>query len=438
MELKCKLCGGNIHFGEGDYCTTCEYCGVSQFIFDYLDKDSEDYEEQVEIIKEEKELFEKTYFEYADDVLNADGYCLTSNDFKKIIDFFEKCIDYGEARSLLPIAKTEFIRRVASSSDCALALKYVDELPDLSDDARATLQKSLNDMSGICLIDELKERGYVATLFSVHSAENLLDVMKKAVSAKEKDTDILTEREKEIVSDYLGATEEYIEKYLTEAVRECADINILNEIKSFIPTVKNTFPELRLSDAEDTLTKTIERVNATIRVIEEQLIENKRQEQRKKKITKIGIIAIVCLVILGIVGAIIHNVNGYSAENVSIEVLSKSNLEYSRSTYYYMFEFELSNDSPHDIELVRGTFEIVNKEGRTLSSSSLEMHCDLKADSSEMQNIRLSISEGKDAVELWESDLEDLTIKFRIKTIRFEDGTYKNYSNTKNKIIYGR
>ena len=43
---------------------------------------------------------------------------------------------------------------------------------------------------------------------------------------------------------------------------------------------------------------------------------------------------------------------------------------------------------------------------------------------------------GSVARELWNTELEDLTIKFRVKTIHFEDGTNKNYSDTKNRIIY--
>ena len=101
-----------------------------------------------------------------------------------------------------------------------------------------------------------------------------------------------------------------------------------------------------------------------------------------------------------------------------------------------MFGFEVENNSQHDIKLIGGTMEIFNANGESLAVSNMELQGKLKGDSTEHWNMRLQVNKGDAARELWNSDLSELKITFRIKKIHFEDGTYKNYSNTKNEIIY--
>lgn len=444
MEIKCKLCGGQLNFDEGSFSAKCDSCGISQFIFDYLDKDSEDYDEQVEIIKVEKENFENTYREYADDVINADSYCLTSNDFKKIIIFFEKCIDYKDTPLLLALAKKHFVKNISSFEDCSIALKYIEGMDDLTYEEKEKQKECVSDLAISFAVIDLSDRGYVAILPKELTDENILDVMNKLLEASKKNTDSLNNLEKEIVTRCLKEGVEYIEANCSNAVENSSEIEILFEIKNIIPVLKEQFNELHLFGIEGDLERKISKLDAKNKIIEQERIEKINQEKIKKRFKKMCVFTALSLVILTLVGSMIYKANGYSADNLDIKVISKTNVKfnenladgYTGSGYFYTFEFETTNNSPNDIELIRGDFEIFNKDGRTLSSSSLELHCDLNGKSTDRYNVQLNVYKGNAARELWNTELEDLTIKFRVKTIHFEDGTNKNYSDTKNKIIY--
>ena len=86
--------------------------------------------------------------------------------------------------------------------------------------------------------------------------------------------------------------------------------------------------------------------------------------------------------------------------------------------------------------MIGGTMEIFNSNGESLAVSNMELQGKLKSNSTEHWDMRLQVDKSDAARELWDSDLSELKITFRIKKIRFEDGTYKNYSNTQNEIIY--
>lgn len=444
MEIKCKLCGGQLNFDEGSFSAKCDSCGISQFIFDYLDKDSEDYDDQVEIIKAEKERFENTYREYADDVINADSYCLTSNDFKKIIIFFEKCIDYKDTPLLLALAKKHFIKSISSFEDCSIALKYIEEMDDLTYEEKQKQKEYVSDLAISFAVIDLSDRGYVAILPKELTDENILDVMNKLLEASKKNTDSLNNLEKEIVTRCLKEGVEYIEANCSNAVENSSEIEILFEIKDILPVLKEQFNELHLFGIEGDLERKISELDTKNKIIEQERIEKINQEKRKKRFKKMCVFTVLSLVILTLVGSMIYKANGYSADNLDIKVISKTNVKfnenladgYTGSGYFYTFEFETTNNSPNDIELIRGDFEIFNKDGRTLSSSSLELHCDLNGKSTDTYNVQLNVYKGNAARELWNTELKDLTIKFRVKTIHFEDGTNKNYSDTKNRIIY--
>lgn len=444
MELKCRLCGGRIKFADSSYTTKCEFCGITQFVFDYLDEDSGDYDEKVELIKEEKENFENSYSEYSDDVINADSYCLTSGDFRKIIEFFEKCGDYKDSTELLRLAKRRFVERVSSFSDCSIALKYIEEDSGLTAAEKEERKQGILDLGTSFTIVDLDEKGYLAVLPTEASAENLLRVMRKLSHAKDKDLEGLNRFEKAVVERGFREAADYIKANCTYAVNECSNINVIYEMRDVIPAIKKKIPELQGLEVEAILNERIQILNKQENSLKRNELEKEKRKKRKARFKKICIIAVALWVTLAITVSIINKVNGYSEKNISIAVKSKTNVKFNENTadgyndagYFYDFEFEITNNSPNDIRLIRGNFEILDKEGNTLSTSSLEMHCELKGNSTEMQWVHLNVSKGDNARELWNSELEDLIIKFKIKTIYFKDGTNKNYSDTKNRIIY--
>lgn len=46
MEFKCKSCGAQLHFDQGQISSKCEYCGNTYMIFDFLDKETQRYQEK--------------------------------------------------------------------------------------------------------------------------------------------------------------------------------------------------------------------------------------------------------------------------------------------------------------------------------------------------------------------------------------------------------
>ena len=444
MVIKCKLCGGNLNF-EGELVSAkCDSCGIGQFIFDYLDKESEDYDEQAERIKVEKENFEKSYLSFADDILNADSYCLKAHDFKKAIDFFEKCGDYKEAPQLLKLAKKYFIGKVACFEDCLLAIKYIDEAEDVSNEEKQQSQKEVSDLAVSFKVIELDEKGFLAILPTNPSAENVFLVMEKIRSAKNKDIELLSDFEKNIVFIAYDNATQYIETNTASAVKECADIALLNDIGEIIPDVRYALDGVQLSGIEEIINDRLNELAEQSRVEEQRKRDEEKRHKKEKKSERIRVIAVILSIILLIACFIGYREMGYSANNIKVEVTEKTNLEYNENLadgyagagYFYLFNLELTNKSNNAIELVCGQLEILNSDGATLSSSYVEMYCNLDGKASETHNLRLNVSKGKSARELWNSQLKDLTIKFKIKAIHFKDGTNKNYSNAKNKIIY--
>lgn len=444
MELKCKLCGGRLCFDEGSFSAKCDSCGVSQFIFDYLDKDSDDYDEHIEIIKSEKEEFEKTYLQYADDVINADSYCLTSKDFLKCIDFFEKCDEYKDAQELLSLAKMRFVGKVSSLSECSLAVKFIDESDNLTYDEKEEQKQAISNLAISFAVIELDQKGYVAILPEKSSAENILGVIKKLLEAKDKNTDSLTSFETEIINRCLNEAVEYIQVKCVSAVEECTNIYVLYDLNRFIPSIKEKYYELALWDIEETITKRIEIIEAQNQLIEQEKIQEEKEKKAKEKRRIIKSYIILGVILLIAASFIINWLSGYSHNKVDISVVSKNNDTFNENLadghyqagYFYTFGFEIENNSQHDIKMIGGTMEIFNSNGESLAVSNMELQGKLKSNSTEHWDMRLQVDKSDAARELWDSDLSELKITFRIKKIRFEDGTYKNYSNTQNEIIY--
>lgn len=270
MNIKCKLCGGNLYFDQGSFSAKCDHCGISQFIFDYLDKDSEDYDEQVEIIKSQKEDFENTYLQFADDVINAKNYCHTSKDLKKAIAFFEKCGDYKDSPVLLSLAKKLFITKVASTSDCAVALKFLEEITDLTHEEKEDYTQKLSHLLSVYTVSELKEKGFIVDTPKETSPKNLLSTINSLLTAKEKNQESLSDIEKDIVSSSLSDSVLYIKETAFIAIKNGQNKEILCEIKALIPALKQAFSQLEAWDIESVLNGRIDEITERERLAAEE------------------------------------------------------------------------------------------------------------------------------------------------------------------------
>lgn len=210
------------------------------------------------------------------------------------------------------------------------------------------------------------------------------------------------------------------------------------------PMLLSGYYELTLWDIEETITKRIEIIEAQNQLIEQEKIQEEKEKKAKEKRRIIKSYIILGVILLIAASFIINWLSGYSHNKVDISVVSKNNDTFNENLadghyqagYFYIFGFEIENNSQHDIKMIGGTMEIFNSNGESLAVSNMELQGKLKSNSTEHWDMRLQVDKSDAARELWDSDLSELKITFRIKKIRFEDGTYKNYSNTQNEIIY--
>lgn len=443
MEFKCKSCGGTLSFQEGQLIAKCESCGNSQFVFDFLDKKSEYYQENIRKIEAEQKRFEKLYYEYADDILNAESYCLTSSRLKEIIAFFSKANNYKDSATYLDLAKAEFVRHVESYSDCLLAMKYIENIPPSDDLNKEELNDALTKLAASFRYRELIDAGLAVSDNKTLSGENLLAIIRELIQVENTDTSKLDDLDRELVRISKNNALKWLEENGIEIVRTIDSNNLLLQIRPCVFELGNKYPYTKSNEC-------LKEIDSRLRVLElreserirEITNENQKAQNRKTIIRILSILTAILLVVAVAVFTIIKG-NGYSADNVSMEIVSKINDEYNETLadgyigagYYYTFGFVVSNNSPNDIKLIRGTMEVFDSQGNSLSTSSVEMSGKIKAKSSASWNIQLNVSKGDNARKIWNSSLDELRITFKIKTIYFSDGTNKSYGDTKSVVI---
>lgn len=435
MEFRCKTCGGTLRFQEGQLIAKCESCGNSQFVFDFLDKDSDRYQENVRQIEAEKERFEQSYYEYADDILNAESYCLTSSRLKEIIDFFSYANDYKDSATYLDLAKTLFLQHVESYSDCLLAMKYLDDIPPSDDFNKEDFIDVLKKLATSYRYSELINDGYAVSDNSSLSGDNLLSIIRELIEAEKTDTSGLDEYDCEIIRISKNNALKWLEEKGIEIIRNIVSRNLLIQIKACVSELSNKFDFSKSNDYYDAIDSRLQILEIQESERIQRLNEEKQKAQKKKRIIRLTIVSAAVLVVFAIVLSVIIKSNGYSADNISIKIVSKTNDKYNENLadgyigagYYYTFGFVVSNDSPNDIKLIRGTMEVFDSLGNSLSTSTVEMQGKLQAKSSATWNIQLNVSKGDNARKIWNSSLDELKITFRIKAIYFTDGTNKSY-----------
>lgn len=413
----------------------CESCGNSQFVFDFLDKDSDRYQENIRQIEAEKERFEQAYYEYADDILNAESYCLTSSRLKEIIGFFSNANDYKNSATYLDLAKTLFLQHVESYSDCLLAMKYLDDIPPSDDFNKEDLTDALKNLATSYRYSELINAGYAVSDNNTLSGDNLLSIIRELIEAKKADTSELDDFDSEIVRISKNNALKWLEENGIEIIKNTDSMNLLIQIKQCVSELSDKYQLPNSNVFYDAINSKLQSLEIQQSERIKRLNKEKQKARKKRKCICFSIIFVALLTVFAIILSVIIKSNGYSADNVSMRIVSKTNDQYNETLadgyrgagYYYTFGFVISNDSPNDIKLIRGTMEVFDSNGNSLSTSTVEMQGKLQAKSSATWNIQLNVSKGDNARKIWNSSLEELKITFRIKAIYFGDGTEKSY-----------
>lgn len=378
-------------------------------------------------------------YEYRDNVqelYDLDSFCSYSSDVKPIIDFFERAIDYKDSRKHLKEAKFQYAKRVNSLLDCIQALKYLDEIQDLIG------AKELKEKVSNKIVDyrkkELQNKKVASLTYEPSDSYSLCQIITSLTDRTNENKEELLDLDKQIIDLCLEETKSNISKFAIGIIKNENRKSELQKIKSALDKLKQC--SINIENFNE-INKIINDKINNITIAEE-------KEAHKKKVKKITVITSVIVALLTIViitVSVITTKNaGYSSDNFTIEVVSKTNDKYNESLadgytgsgYYYTFKFNVENNSPNDVTKIIGNMDVNNSNGKTLVSSTVTMTGTLSSKSDAYWNIQLNVYKGENAREIWNTNFESLEITFKITSITFGDGTTKNYSDTKNKIVH--
>ena len=123
----------------------------------------------------------------------------------------------------------------------------------------------------------------------------------------------------------------------------------------------------------------------------------------------------------------------YKAELFTVEVTEKVNVDYDDNKVDCVFKFNIINDSKHDANYLKGYITISDAEGTVLASGSAWFKGDISSQNKNYHELSLDFDRGGVGERIWNADLSDLVITFRITEIHFDDGTEKS---TAKKILW--
>ena len=171
---------------------------------------------------------------------------------------------------------------------------------------------------------------------------------------------------------------------------------------------------------------------------ERQLIEKREAEEKEKKRKEyLKIFAVVGIIVaIFFIYSISKSIKeaGYSADKVNLSVVSKTNDYGCGYNQYCTIDLVLNieNKTSHTMYSIEGVLDIKDSYGTSLKTYATTSYVDsLTANSN--TNIKLTLNSGG-VDELWNLDLSQLTISFKISRIEFDDG-YKMYDDSKEIII---
>ena len=246
----------------------------------------------------------------------------------------------------------------------------------------------------------------------------------------EEDYEILKENEQQVT--------EYIENFLLDCIDKSTDVQELEHLRDNLDHMdKNGISFSVLPKAKKNLSRKISEMI--------QVSQRKNSEHKRRVFCALfGIIVLFAAVIGGITYAVIENNAGYLAKNFELSVVSKENKSYNENLadgyigagYYYILRINLTNNAPRTINSLKGEMKLKNNEGQVLAAFNVSLTGKVEASSTKIFDIELNVRTGENAREIWNTELEDLEITFKILSAYFEDSGYKEYDDEKEKIIH--
>lgn len=429
MEFKCKSCGAQLHFDQGQISSKCEYCGNTYMIFDFLDKETQRYQEKKHLVNKDNSRYKEIYAQYADMVISPEHYCLSASDFIDIIEFFDSVEKNDKTIELLDHAKLCFINCVESYEDCLLAVKYVEEIKLPLFDDKSEAKSALMRLAYSYRRKELIKSGFAVEVPQTKSEDDFIQLV-KSLLLKNDVYHLFQPFEQEIIRSSRNNAIKYIIDNGKDVINEVTSVSNAKDIQSSLMSLvqKGILPSGCFL---------LEHINKRI-----EFITNEEQKHKKKQ--KYIICCSFLVFAFSLLCCLTFTIRGHSIKNISITVVSKTNDAYNEnlvsghrdSGYFYTFVLDVKNSSPYDIKLIRGDMEVFNKNGDLLSTSSAEIRGNILRKSSEKYGIQLHTEKGENASEIWNTSLDELKIVFKINAVHFSDGKIKTYRNVKEIVIH--
>ena len=398
-------------------------------IFDFLDKETQRYQEKKHLVNKDNSRYKEIYAQYADMVISPEHYCLSASDFIDIIEFFDSVEKNDKTIELLDHAKLCFINCVESYEDCLLAVKYVEEIKLPLFDDKSEAKSALMRLAYSYLRKELIKSGFAVEVPQTKSEDDFIQLVKSFL-LKNDVYHLFQPFEQEIIRSSRNNAIKYIIDNGKDVINEVTSVSNAKDIQSSLMSLvqKGILPSGCFL---------LEHINKRI-----EFITNEEQKHKKKQ--KYIICCSFLVFAFSLLCCLTFTIRGHSIKNISITVVSKTNDAYNEnlvsghrdSGYFYTFVLDVKNSSPYDIKLIRGDMEVFNKNGDLLSTSSAEIRGNILRKSSEKYGIQLHTEKGENASEIWNTSLDELKIVFKINAVHFSDGKIKTYRNVKEIVIH--
>ena len=152
-----------------------------------------------------------------------------------------------------------------------------------------------------------------------------------------------------------------------------------------------------------------------------------KKEQKKKTLKKLLVAIIILGVVFAVVGVPLLKEASYRAELFTVEVTDKVNVDYDSSNVTVVFKFNINNESVHDAKYLEGYITISDTQGTVLATGTTWFSGVIASQNKNYHEVSFDFKRDGVGVEIWNADISELIITYRITEIHFDAGTIKEY-----------
>lgn len=427
-DKKCPKCAGTLLFNDNGYTVTCDSCGKTFTLSELNNSGQSEKVEYKKIRTKSKEELES----YETILDTGKAWSLSPDELVNRIQIAIKTKQFSAADSFC----CELQRRDPENVDVYLYKLLVD-LKVSKKEHLGKLKESFEDNKNYKLIMDLGD-SYIKKEMQNYLAQIEINQQNDDLEAKYKEACKMIPDEKDEEFD------EENETYYDEEDDDWYDKSYTKAAKAFkaLGDYKNSVEKYQfcMSKIQEEKDRQAEKDREYKRQ-EEIRAQKRREEEKKDKIKTILKFAIPIVVIAIIIIAIVSGVKSkeaqYNVNDFSVSVTNKINDSYDDNSCNYKFAIKIVNNGNKNVKSIKGYMTVRDVSNSTLLQSDVSLTGALSANSSLSWTVSTYlVRTNSNAVTLWNSDYQELNIYFRITEISFEDGKYKQFSDTKDKLVH--